>query len=129
MESFVGIDLHKYGSQLAVLRENKSPSQLRCANGVVTVEQVLEELPEGSKIVLHRNMPCTPESFLKAIAPYRENIAVGRSLKGWDRTHEVANQEDLICFGEDLWTIPPGGGVGAVLFSKNISSIQPNNWD
>jgi len=52
MESFVGIDLHKYVSQLAVLRESKSPSQLRFANDVVTVEQVLKKLPEGSKIAL-----------------------------------------------------------------------------
>jgi hypothetical protein len=28
MEHFVGIDLHKYVSQLAVLRESKTPSQL-----------------------------------------------------------------------------------------------------
>ena len=31
--------------------------------------------PQG-EIVLHRNLPCTAESFLKAIAPYREDIAV-----------------------------------------------------
>jgi transposase len=31
--------------------------------------------PQG-QILLHRNMPCAPESFLKAIAPYREDIAV-----------------------------------------------------
>ena len=52
MESFVGIDLHKYVSQLAVLRESKSPSQLRFANDVVTVERVLKKLPEGSKIAV-----------------------------------------------------------------------------
>ena len=52
MENFVGIDLHKYVSQLAVLRESKSPSQLRFANDVVTVERVLKKLPEGSKIAV-----------------------------------------------------------------------------
>ena len=31
--------------------------------------------PQG-QILLHRNMPCAPESFLKAVAPYREDIAV-----------------------------------------------------
>jgi transposase len=31
--------------------------------------------PQG-QILLHRNMPCAPESFLKAIAPYQEDIAV-----------------------------------------------------
>ena len=31
--------------------------------------------PQG-QILLHRNMPCAPESFLKAIAPYREDLVV-----------------------------------------------------
>jgi transposase len=31
--------------------------------------------PQG-KILLHRNMPCAPELFLKAVAPYREDMAV-----------------------------------------------------
>lgn len=31
--------------------------------------------PQG-EVVLHRNMACTPDLFLKAIAPYREDIAV-----------------------------------------------------
>ena len=32
--------------------------------------------PQG-EILLHRNMACAPESFLKAIEPYREDL-VGR---------------------------------------------------
>src|SRR5215468_2760489 len=32
--------------------------------------------PQG-EIVLHRNMPCAPELFLKAVATYREDMAVG----------------------------------------------------
>ena len=52
MEHFVGIDLHKYVSQIAVLRESRSPSQLRLANDVVAVERVLKKLPKGSKIAL-----------------------------------------------------------------------------
>lgn len=52
MEHFVGIDLHKYVTQLAVLRESKPASQLRFANDVVTVERVLKKLPPGSKIAL-----------------------------------------------------------------------------
>jgi hypothetical protein len=36
MEHFVGIDLHKDVSQMAVLRESRSPSQLRFANDVMT---------------------------------------------------------------------------------------------
>jgi transposase len=52
MEHFVGIDLHKYVSQLAVLRESRSPSQLRFANDRVTVERVLKKLPKGGNIAL-----------------------------------------------------------------------------
>src|SRR5687767_4282297 len=52
MEHFDGIDLHKYVSQLAVLREKKSASELRFANDVVTVERVLKKLPKGSQIAL-----------------------------------------------------------------------------
>jgi len=33
-------------------------------------------LDSQGQILLHRNMPCAPESFLKAVAPYREDIAV-----------------------------------------------------
>jgi hypothetical protein len=38
MKHFVGIDLHKDVSQMAVLRESKMHSQLRLANDVVTVD-------------------------------------------------------------------------------------------
>jgi hypothetical protein len=48
MKQFVGIDLHKDVSQMAVLRESKSPSQLRLANDVVTVERV-KKLPRGAR--------------------------------------------------------------------------------
>lgn len=33
-------------------------------------------LDAQGEIVLHRSMPCSPELFLKGIAPYREDIAV-----------------------------------------------------
>ena len=52
MKQFVGIDLHKDVSQMAVLRESRSPSQLRLANDVVAVERVLKKLPKESKIAL-----------------------------------------------------------------------------
>ncbi|HZA53473.1 MAG TPA: transposase, partial [Candidatus Udaeobacter sp.] len=34
-------------------------------------------LDAQGEILLHRNMPCAPELFLKAVAPYREEMAVG----------------------------------------------------
>ena len=33
-------------------------------------------LNQEGEIVLHRNMACSPQSFIKAIAPYREEMAV-----------------------------------------------------
>ena len=33
-------------------------------------------LDQQGEILLHRNMPCAPELFLKALAPYREDMAV-----------------------------------------------------
>jgi len=33
-------------------------------------------LDAQGEILLHRNMPCAPELFLKAVAPYREDMAV-----------------------------------------------------
>ena len=33
-------------------------------------------LDSQGEIVLHKNMPCSPELFLKAIAPYRQDMAV-----------------------------------------------------
>lgn len=50
MEHFVGIDLHKKVSQLAVLREPKPASQLRFPNDPVSVERVLKKLPQRSNI-------------------------------------------------------------------------------
>jgi predicted NBD/HSP70 family sugar kinase len=33
-------------------------------------------LDSQGEILMHRNMTCSPELFLKAIAPYRENVAI-----------------------------------------------------
>ena len=52
MESFAGVDLHKRVSQMAVLRKQGAPSQVRFANELATVEKVLQRLPVGSKIAL-----------------------------------------------------------------------------
>jgi len=52
MESFAGVDLHKRVSQLAVLREARSPSYFRFPNDITTVEGVLRRLPAGTQIAL-----------------------------------------------------------------------------
>lgn len=52
MENFAGVDLHKRVSQLAVLRKERAPSQLRFPNELTTVEGILQKLPAGTKIAL-----------------------------------------------------------------------------
>jgi hypothetical protein len=42
-------------------------------------------LNQDGGIVVHRNLPSTPESFLKAIAPYRDDLVVAvECLFTWD---------------------------------------------
>jgi transposase len=52
METYAGADLHKRVTQLAVLREGKTPSQYRFGNDPRKVEGVLRRLPAGTKIAL-----------------------------------------------------------------------------
>ena len=52
MKCFAGVDLHKRVSQLAILRKDRGPSQLRFANDVATVERILQRLPLGTQIAL-----------------------------------------------------------------------------
>lgn len=52
MENFAGVDLHKRVSQLAVLRKERAPSQVRFPNDLATVERILGRLPAGTQIAL-----------------------------------------------------------------------------
>jgi transposase len=52
MENFAGVDLHKRVSQLAVLRKEKAPLQLRFPNELATVEGILRRLPARTHIAL-----------------------------------------------------------------------------
>ena len=52
MENFAGVDLHKRVSQLAVLRKERAPWQLRFPNDLGTVEGVLRRLPARTHIAL-----------------------------------------------------------------------------
>jgi len=52
METFAGVDLHKRVSQLAVLRKEGTPRQMRFPNQLATVEGVLRRLPARTHIAL-----------------------------------------------------------------------------
>jgi transposase len=51
--------------------------------------------PQG-QILLHRNMPRAPESFLKAIAPYREDIAVAvECIFTWYSLADLCSKQNI----------------------------------
>jgi hypothetical protein len=53
-------------------------------------------LNRDGEILLHRNMPTTPEIFLKAIAPYRQELAVAvECLFTWYWLADLGVQEGL----------------------------------
>jgi transposase len=53
-------------------------------------------LDSQGEIVLHRNMPCTPELFLRAIAPYREDMAVAvECIFTWYWLADLCSQENI----------------------------------
>jgi hypothetical protein len=50
------------------------------------------------EILLHRNMPTTPEIFLNAIAPYRQDLVVAvECLLTWYWLADLCVQEGLAC--------------------------------
>jgi transposase len=51
--------------------------------------------PQG-EILLHKNMPCTPDLFLKAIAPYREGLAVAvECIFTWYWLADLCSKENI----------------------------------
>ena len=53
-------------------------------------------LDSQGEILLHRNMTCSPELFLKAIAPYREDVAVGvECIFTWYWLADLCAQENI----------------------------------
>ncbi|MFQ5695046.1 MAG: IS110 family transposase [Terriglobia bacterium] len=52
MEHYAGVDLHKRVTQLALLREGRSPAHFRFRNEKAAVTKVLHRLPPGTKIAV-----------------------------------------------------------------------------
>jgi transposase len=53
-------------------------------------------LDSQGQILLHRNMACSPDSFLKAIAPYREDMAVAvECMFTWYWLADLCSQENI----------------------------------
>src|SRR5947208_914643 len=54
-------------------------------------------LDPQSEILLHRNMACAPELFLKAVAPYREDMAVAvECIFTWYWLADLCAQENIV---------------------------------
>src|SRR5918999_5836069 len=58
------------------MRFYTKPHQFYCGIDLHARSMYLCILNQGGEIVLHRNMPAGPEPFLKAIAPYREDLVI-----------------------------------------------------
>ena len=67
--------------------------------------------PQG-EIFLHKNMPCTPELFLKAIAPYREDLGVAvECIFTWYWLADLCSKENIpFVLGHALYMKPIHGG-------------------
>src|SRR5437879_763755 len=53
-------------------------------------------LNQQGEILLHRNMPCAPELFLKAVAPYREDMAVAvECIFTWYWLADLCSKENI----------------------------------
>src|SRR5436309_13650810 len=57
----------------------------------------LSVLNQQCEILLHRTMPCSPDFFLKAIAPYREDMAVAvECIFTWYWLADLCAQENIV---------------------------------
>ena len=67
------------------MRFYTKPHKFYCGIDLHARSMYLCILNQEGEILLHRNMPAGPEPFLKAIAPYREDLVVCvEGLVTWD---------------------------------------------
>src|SRR5262245_54939154 len=67
----------------------------------------------GTKLV-HKNLPTTPEAFLRVIAPYREDVVVGvECIFTWYKPPDLCQQEgSAFVLGHALYMQRSRGGKG-----------------
>jgi hypothetical protein len=67
------------------MRFYTKPHQLYCGIDLHARSLDVCIVNQAGEILVHRNMPAAPEPFLKAIAPYREEVVVCvECLFTWD---------------------------------------------
>ena len=66
---------------------------------------------QGTKLV-HKNLPTTPEAFLRGIAPYREEVVVGvEGMFTWDWVADLWSKEGIaFALGHALYMKAIHGG-------------------
>src|SRR5436309_12422823 len=75
-------------------------------------------LNQQSEILLHRNMPCSPDFFLKAIASYREDMAVAvECIFTWYWLADLCAQENIVFV------------LGHALYMKAIHGGKAKNYN
>ena len=53
-------------------------------------------LDQAGTILVHKNLPTTPEAFLRIIAPYREDVVVGvECMFTWYWLADLCNKEGI----------------------------------
>jgi hypothetical protein len=67
------------------MRFDTQPYQFYCGIDLHARTMYLCLLNRDGEILVHRNMPASPEPVLRTIAPYREDVGVGvECLFTWD---------------------------------------------
>ena len=62
----------------------------------------------AGEIVFHRNIPAEPQGFLRAIAPFRDNLVVGcECIYSWNWLADLCEREGIeFVLGHALYTDP-----------------------
>ncbi len=84
-------------------------------------------LHQDGEILVHRNMPAGPEPFLKAVAPYREDVVVCVAcLFPWDWLADLCARAGMPCvLGHALsrQAIHGGKATNDTIDSQNMAGL------
>jgi transposase len=73
-------------------------------------------MDKNGKVVYHKNIRCTPESFLQAVEPYRQGLVVGvESIFCWYWLADLCEQEGIDFI------------LGHALYMKSIHGVKTKN--
>ena len=85
-------------------------------------------LDQSGTILVHKNLPTTPEAFLRLIAPYREDLVVGvECIFTWYWLADLCSKEGIaFVLGHALYMKAIHGGKGgATPLKELIAHLNP----